>query len=172
MPFQLAMFLANDKSFMYFKSNLSAIYYNERRIDRLINETCFGQVEKQFTEFAKVCYTKGNFILLPDRKMQKRGIDFEDRIDETIFECFTGGKFSEYFSNDNKKVSDWIRKEHLEMLFKFGNITRENVLPIVEPYKFSSFYMIMDKISEYVNNAARIISARNKILTESQIEKS
>ena len=171
MPFQLSMFLAKGKSFMYYKSNLSATYHKKRQIDNLISETCFSQVEKQFTEFATLCNSKGNFILLPDRKMQNRGVHFEDRIDKTLFECFTGGEFSQYFSCDNEKVSDWIKKEHLEMLFKYGNITRENVLPVVEPCKFSSFYMSMDKISEYINNAARIISARNKILTESQIEK-
>lgn len=167
MPFQLAVFLINKKSFMYYKLSLHKEYYGKKQIDRLFGDECFEQVREMFTKFAGLCFTNGNFVLLPNRDMQKRGVLYEDRVDKTLFECFPNGTLSEYFSNNEEILSDWIRREHLEVLFKYGDIARESVLPLVEPSKFTNFYMSLDGIREYIDNAVRIITIRNKLLAES-----
>ena len=119
------------------------------------------EVNSAFFDFAKICYTRGNFICLPSDGMNcQRGISpLEDRMDEALYECFAGGTLSKYFSNDNEKLKSWILNEKLSVFFSLERIQKKYILPLIGEFKSFS-KMTFEEICEYVNAAVYIIGKR------------
>jgi hypothetical protein len=84
----------------------------------------------------------------------------EDRIDETIYQCFNGGMLSHNFTDD-AKLHNWITEQNLQMLFTGKNIKRENIITFIKPTKFTAFYMSLNQIYNYIDKAVEIIKSRN-----------
>lgn len=122
-----------------------------------------NSVNKKIEKFAKVCYTKGNYMLLPERSINPLRYDlFEDRIDLTLFNCFGNGSLSKYFKTE-EELLEWIKKERLDIMFKDKKISREHIKWFVSeeevPKKISK--MTASEIYEYLNNAILLIESRN-----------
>ncbi|WP_310603712.1 hypothetical protein [Anaerosporobacter sp.] len=156
-PYKLALY--QNTGWSYSKSKTS--------LEQLIKQINCGnkgclEVNKKFESFAKVYYTKGNFMLLPDRKMNNdRNKICEDRIDETLYQCFEGGLLSKYFNGDDS-LRKWVEEQNLYSLFITKDIKRENIIPFSTPNVFTSFYMSIDQICEYIGKATEVIKARNQ----------
>jgi hypothetical protein len=76
-----------------------------------------------------------NFMLLPDRKMQKRGISYADEMAPTLYQCFdNGGVYREYFKYDDKEVENWVKCQKLQMLFENNIIDIKHIKPMIEGY--------------------------------------
>ena len=157
-PYRLAIYKMTGWSFSKTVNSLKLLI---KKIDS--DEAGYLEVNKIFEDFAKICYTKGNFMLLPDRKMNtKRGEICEDRMDETLYQCFKGGALSNYFKNDDDVLCKWVDEQKLNLLFKDNIINRDNIIPFNKPTQFTPFYMSLDKIYRYVDRAVEIINERNK----------
>ena len=126
-------------------------------------DDAYNKVNEKFINFAKLCHTKGNFILLPDRRMQNRGLWSEDRIDKTLFECLNQGRFINYF----KKITfkEWIEKEKLNIPCLIEN---ENIYPLDEKCIHSSYYEKSKEktLDTFIKNTEELIKERNKLLKE------
>lgn len=187
MPYSACLYKITGRKFI--KSNagdmVELIEYIDKPDDKLI------KVNEKFNEFASLCYTKGNFLYLPNRNMNnERGSLFQDRIDETIFNCFSGGKFYKYFDNDNSKVIDWIKNQNLNISLIFKCITKsiniqdedikkENIKCLIDPssakekidierirnfkthWRFDSKKMDINEIYKYIDICVQIIKIRN-----------
>ena len=67
-------------------------------------------------------------MLLPDKNMNiERYPVSEDRIDVTLYECFEGGALAKYFEKGDEGLREWVKREHLELLFNRRVIKRENI---------------------------------------------
>ncbi|MCR4933382.1 MAG: hypothetical protein K6A29_04225 [Lachnospiraceae bacterium] len=114
-------------------------------------------------EFAEVCYTKGNYMLLPNggRMMNNQRYQFmEDRIDSTLYQCFSKGLLSKFFSSDDA-VKEWVVEQKLDKMFSGGSICAENVIWMTNaksPKLISE--MSTEEIMEYVQNAIHFIKER------------
>lgn len=120
-------------------------------------------VNDMLLEFAEVCYTKGNYMLLPNgaRMMNNQRYQFmEDRIDSTLFQCFSKGLLSKFFSSDDA-VKEWVVEQKLDNMFSGGIISAENVIWMTNaksPKLISE--MPTEEIMEYVQNAIHFIKER------------
>ena len=111
-------------------------------------------------KFAKLIYTKGNFMKLPQiskkysgREMQGRGAILCDEIDWSIYQCHNGGIYFKYFDYDEDKVNEWIKREKLEMADK----------PFLSSGTFKTYYdMSDDEFYEYLSKVIELIEYRNK----------
>ena len=121
------------------------------------------EVNCHVAEFAQICYTKGNFILLPSRKMNiMRGCrenKIEDRVDLTIYECFGNGKLAEFFKTKDDLIC-WIKTQNLGSVFINGEICRGNIDWFVEPKPI--YEMTAKEICIYLKKAVLLIQKRNK----------
>lgn len=70
-----------------------------------------------------------NVMILPDRSINsERGKKpYYDYMPYFLLECFDGGNFSKYFSNDNEKLKKWIVEQKLEMFFDEGEISKNKI---------------------------------------------
>ena len=122
------------------------------------------KVNKKLEPFVKVYATKGNFMLLPERRMNtQRYRIVEDRIDMTLYECFSKGALSKFFDTDDELIS-WIEKEKLECMFTDKLILKENIhwfTKETKPKWISE--MNAEEIYEYVDNAVSLINERNSM---------
>ncbi|MFD0672216.1 hypothetical protein [Cohnella sp. GCM10027633] len=84
---------------------------------------------KELYRFAELASTRANVMRLPKRRMQSRGVYYFDQMPRTLHECFEGGRFSPYFTNDDG-VRDWVTSEKLCMFFA-GEITQVNIKPLI-----------------------------------------
>lgn len=117
------------------------------------------KVNNKLEEFAKVIYTKGNYMLLPKRSMNnERYKRFEDRIDLTLFHSFSGGELSGYFERD-ELLRKWIIREKLDQLFKNGDVRKENILWLLDNEKKIT-EMDSSEIYVYINSAIAFIKNR------------
>ena len=153
-PYKWALY--QETGFSYSKTTNSL----KHLLNRIDNQK-IKSINKKFNNFAKLCYTKGNFILLPDRAMQKRGILYEDRIDETLYECFANGVFEKHFKNIT--IEEWIKREKLELLFHKNIINKDSIVPIIKPKKFTNFCMSLYQIYNYIDKAVDIIKSRTEL---------
>lgn len=114
-------------------------------------------------EFAELASTRANVMILPDRKMQSRGILFLDQMPKTIYECFKGGDLNQYFNNEESLVTEWIQEEKLGLFFD-GEIKKENIKPIIEKMEANEVHWLKDKneISEMLDNFINILKLRGK----------
>lgn len=150
-----------------------AVYKTSKSIGSLINQIKTNrkndytekirQVNNNIEEFAKICYTKGNYMLLPERQMNNQRYSFtEDRIDLTLYECFENGVLAKFFANGNK-LTDWIVKQNLSSAFVNNDICRDKINWFVEedkPKRISK--MKKDEIYKYLENSIILINERNK----------
>lgn len=121
------------------------------------------EINDKLDDFAEIIYTEGNYMLLPDgqrRLNNVRYMNFQDRIDLTLFHSFSDGKLSRFFKNDNS-LCEWIREEKLASLFKNHEIIKENITVFVNNEK-SITAMNSDEIYAYVNKAKSFILERSK----------
>lgn len=120
------------------------------------------KVNAKMEPFAQVYYTKGNFMLLPKRQMNnKRYIITEDRIDVTLYECFEGGKLTEFF-NCNEELIAWICTQKLENVFTNNTIRKDKVKWFHKEDDMKRISkMTIDEIDEYLKNAIGLIENRN-----------
>ena len=108
--------------------------------------------------FAKIVYTKGNFMRLPlnkkfkqeGREMQGRGsFDFVcDEIDWTLKQCHNGGVYFKYFDYDESKVSEWIKREKLEVAN--SAFLSSNLYKLYQDMEDDEFYEYLDKVIELI----------------------
>lgn len=119
------------------------------------------KINKNLEEFAKIYYSKGNYMLLPARKMNlQRYRIAEDRIDITLYECFDKGTLSKFF-NSNEDLYSWIIEEKLEWMFE-DKVSKENIKWLTKESKPKWISeMSTDEIYEYINNAVLLIKERN-----------
>lgn len=120
-------------------------------------------INKNLEEFAKVYYSKGNYMLLPTRKMNPQRYRIaEDRIDITLYECFDKGTLAKFFNTD-KDLNSWISKEKLEKMFENKKVSKENIKWLTKESKPKWISeMSADEIYEYINNSILLIKERNK----------
>jgi len=118
---------------------------------------------ERIEDFAKVCYTKGNYMLLPERKMNPQRYSVtEDRIDLTLYECFDKGALAKYY-NTNDALCSWIIREKLDGIFLNDEISKEKIKWFIsedKPKWISE--MSADEIYKYLENAVLLIQERNK----------
>lgn len=132
-------------------------------------ETAYSQrikdVNLKLNTFAKLCYTAGNFMLLPNRQMNNQRYKFTtDRIDMTLYECFGKGVLSGFFENE-KELVDWIVVQNLSSVFIGGDICREKIEWFVREDKPKLIsQMNADEIFEYIDNSISFIESRNTLL--------
>ena len=121
------------------------------------------QVNSNIEEFAKICYTKGNYMLLPERQMNNQRYSVaEDRIDLTLYECFEKGVLAKFFENENK-LKDWIDNQNFNSVFVNDDICRDKINWFVKEYKPKWISeMKKDEIYKYLENAILLIKERNK----------
>ena len=120
-------------------------------------------VNKKIEAFASVCYTKGNYMLLPDRKMNNYRYQVtEDRIDMTLYEAFDKGALSKFFPKEND-LYKWIEKENLSSLFVDKEVTRTKINWLIDennPKLVSE--MSADEIYDYLKKGIKFIEKRNE----------
>lgn len=133
-------------------------------------ETTFSlrikEVNIKVSSFAKVCYTPGNFMILPNRQMNNQRYQItNDRIDMTLYECFDKGALSRFFKNE-KELKEWIVVQNLSPVFNGGDICREKINWFVrgEKPKLVS-KMDVDEVYEYIESAINFIECRNTFLS-------
>lgn len=155
-PYKLAIYKATGVRYIQTEKSLTELI---ERIDNKDSEIL--RINKIFEPFAKIYYTKGNFMLLPKRMMNNSRYRIcQDRIDETVYQCFEGGKLSCYFKDDDELIK-WINEENLSYIFKYKNIKKEDIIPYNTQSKLSSFSNL-NQIEEYIDRAVDLISERNR----------
>ena len=147
-------------------------YKTPRSLESLINQIKTNRkndytekirrVNGNVEEFAKICYTKGNYMLLPERQMNiQRYSVTEDRIDLTLYECFETGVLAKFFENGNN-LKDWVYEQNLSSLFINDDICRDNINWFIKENKAKWISeMGENEIYEYLENAILLIKKRN-----------
>ena len=124
------------------------------------------EVNEMISEFAEICYTRGNYMLLPEgaRGMNNQRYLFtEDRIDVTLYQCFGKGMLYKFFDSDDE-VCDWIKSQYLDSIFS-GTPCTENIIWMTkEKHPKLISEMSTDEILEYVGNAVHFINNREAVL--------
>ncbi len=120
-------------------------------------------INKRLDNFAKVCYSRGNYMLLPEKKMNPQRYSIaEDRIDLTLYECFDKGALAKYYETYDS-LHSWIIREKLDGIFLNGEISKEKIkwfTPEDKPKWISE--MNVNEIYEYLDNSVLLIQGRNK----------
>jgi hypothetical protein len=114
---------------------------------------------EELYKFVSIALTEANVMKLPDRKMQIRGEKFYDQMPRTLYECFKGGIFNEYFKDI--QVEEWVINQNLNMFFE-NNISRENIKPLISRMKASEFEWLKNReeIKEMLTNYFMILEMR------------
>lgn len=123
------------------------------------------EVNRKVNAFAKLCYTRGNFMILPNRQMNNQRYEItNDRLDMTLYECFGIGALSGFFKSE-KELKDWIVVQNLSSVFIGGDICREKIdwFVIEDKPKLIS-EMNADEVFEYIESAISFIEGRNTLL--------
>lgn len=159
-PYARAIEIVTGKK--YYKGN-----YND--LIELIekeNDDEYKEVNKHFKKFAKLYATRGNIIILPEGHHdmnRKRYYISQDKIEKTLYECFSGGKLSINFKND-EELKSWIREENMDICFENKNIEREQIIGSLKYYlKYIKFSEIKNEkeIYLYIDLITEIIEYRN-----------
>ena len=75
------------------------------------------KINENLEPFANMCYTSGNYMLLPERQMNLQRFRFaEDRIDLSLYECFDKGPLSKFFIKEDLEV--WKKSKNLKACLK------------------------------------------------------
>ena len=144
-------------------------------IDFLIanaEEDGFREVNRGFRLFAEVYHSPGNFLFLPppdpDGRMNNvRYSCSKDKIDETLYHCFSGSdrKLAKYFGTD-KALYDWIREQNLNsgLLFKNKEVARDKIICLSGHGDIHLGYPEMAKrglLGTFIENVIKLINERN-----------
>lgn len=90
--------------------------------------------------FLELAEQRCNYILLPDRKMNTERytmklngnyIKMYDEVPATLHYIFEKDALGRFFK-DEEDVRAWVKREHLEMGFKYGFVYQENVMPLIQ----------------------------------------
>lgn len=132
-----------------------------RQIKNYRNEA-IRKINANIAEFAQICYSKGNYILLPERQMNNERYQFtEDRIDLTLYESFRNGKLAHFF-HDDEKLKEWIDNQNLSMVFKEKEKNRDKIIWFISNENRKGISeMSVDEVYEYLKNATLLIRERN-----------
>lgn len=157
---------------MAIKRKIGLVYNKDldclNELIRKKDEAGYKDVNREFERFINLYHSRGNLLLLPERvnniqaRMNPdRYACSEDRIDKSLYECFPGGKLSKYFENKIGKVQEWVKEEHLEMLFE-GEIVRENIIKFTS-LDIGKYYkdMSAEDIYDFIDKMVGIIEERN-----------
>lgn len=142
------------------EKSLSALLYQIKK-SKSDFSVKIRNVNEKIMPFAEICYTKGNFMLLPDRSMQRRYRVTEDRLDWTLYECFRDGELSMFFKSE-QDLKLWIKEQYLESVFINGKIDKNNIKWFVQsemPKKISK--MNSNEIYSYLESAIEFIKLRD-----------
>lgn len=88
---------------------------------------------QQLQLLANKAEMRSNFMLLPNSGMQVRGIAYADEMAPTLYQCFDGGSYSKYFTEEYT-VEKWVKQEKLEMLLEDNVFDREHIKPTINGY--------------------------------------
>ena len=161
-------------------------YSNIKKLMERKGECEIKSINEKFECIARAYWSRGNLLLLPDRKMNnEKYINYEDRLDMVLKECFKNGDLAGYFKNDNE-LKDWIKKEHLVCMFdkeffalniesilqgkyeeKNELIKKTNVVNLLAQCPDNNIckkrFKDMEEveIDNYINNMAKVIAYRN-----------
>ncbi len=142
--------------------SLKALIYQIRNDRKNDYTEAICKVNRNIEDFAQICYTKGNYMLLPNRYMNNQRYRItEDRIDLSIYECFGKGALAKFFKTEDD-LKDWIEKQNLSTIFIRKEICRENLKWFVtedKPKWISE--MSAFEVYEYLENAMVLINERN-----------
>ena len=128
--------------------------------------------------FLELAERRCNYILLPDRCMNKDRYEFRrsgictkffDQVPATLWHVFYKETLGRYFLDekgevDVRKVEDWISKEKLQMGFANGVISRENVIPLTstaKPY-YGKRLKTRSELEEALNYMISFLEQREK----------
>lgn len=122
-------------------------------------------VNQMVSDFASVCYSKGNYMLLPYgcRAMNnQRYMMTQDRIDATLYHCFGKGLLAKFFKSDEDAIN-WIKEQKLDVFFTDNEICPENIKWAIEE-KSPKWIDEMSscELQKYVEYAADSIKERCK----------
>ncbi len=124
-------------------------------------------VNQSVSEFASVCYSKGNFMLLPDgcRAMNNQRYQMtEDRMDVTLYQCFGKGVLAKFFKSDDD-VRKWIREQRLDVFFIDGDICPEKIDWMIDERKPKLISeMSSEELKQYLKRATEKIKMRNELV--------
>lgn len=110
--------------------NIKDIEMIIRNFDQLLPKK--DPLVQQLQILASKAELRSNFMHLPNRKMQIRGLAYADEMSPTLYQCFDDGIFSKYFKEIT--VKQWVEKEKLKMLFKDNIIDRDHIKPTINGY--------------------------------------
>ena len=94
---------------------------------------------KLLDEFLELAEQRCNYILLPDRKMNTerytmtlsdKRMKMYDEVPATLYYIFEKDALGRFFENEDA-VKAWVKREHLEMGFKYGFIYQDNVNSLI-----------------------------------------
>ena len=158
--------------------NPSGEFYKYNRFDgdrykflREIRENCENLLPSDdslaalLLKFIRLTDGHENVMILPNAAMQKRGIDFCDQMPRTLYECFKGGAYSQYFSAE-LPASKWVRDQKLAMLFYDKEITRENIIPLTSQMTAAESGFLFDRgeITEMLQYCISALETRKEQL--------
>lgn len=120
-----------------------------------------NELNKKIEDFAKVCYTKGNYMLLPERWMNNQRYNIsEDRLDLTLYSCFDNGELAHFFKNE-EELKAWIKRERLDIMFHDRILVKENIEWFVSDKFKKISKMTANEVWQYISNAKSFIDERN-----------
>ena len=121
----------NDTPKIIKEKECLAMFLDEKFFNELLPQNDLLVQELQLLSY--LAELRLNYMVLPNRFMQKRGIWYADEMPPTLYQCFEGGKFYSFFGSI-EEIRRWIINEDMEMLFRDGEIKQENIIPINEGF--------------------------------------
>ena len=110
-------------------------------------------------------------MLLPDEDMNSaRYRVAQDRIDESLYECFPDGSLFKYFEYSEELLIEWIKAENLELMFDGGIIKRDNIISLIRSMSFVTYSDMTDEeLDEFLSAAVEFIKRRKLLQLKKQI---
>ncbi|MDQ0150017.1 hypothetical protein ACFO6R_08370 [Eubacterium multiforme] len=103
------------------------------------------KIVKDLYHFAKLAETRANVMKWPVQGINNKRYNDYDQMPPTIYNCFSNGKYSKYFDNDDLKVVNWIKREKLEMFFFDNIISKETIKPLITSMKANEKKWLINK---------------------------
>ena len=126
--------------------------------------------------FLELAERRCNYILLPDRKMNperyfmlkdSESILLFDEVPATLWHIFNKETLGRYFLGEDGEVdaeliTDWVRREKLQMGFADGVIRPENVIPMAGVTKNAKWFTTRREIEEALRYMINFLEKREK----------
>jgi len=103
------------------------------------------KVVEEMYYFAKLAETRANVMRWPVQGINNKRYDDYDQMPPTLYNCFSNGKYSNYFDNNDLKVVDWSKNEKLEMFFLDDIISKETIKPLITSMKANEIKWLLNK---------------------------